>query len=62
MLAGTEDYDITDYVDVSCSRVGQDLRYALDDSKLRSLGWEPQKEFDNELEDIVNYYKNKFIW
>jgi dTDP-glucose 4,6-dehydratase len=62
VLIGSGDCDISDYVDMSCSRVGQDLRYALDDSKLRSLGWEPQKEFDNELEDIVNYYKNKFIW
>jgi len=62
VLTGTGEYDINDYVDMSCSRVGQDLRYSLDDSKLRSIGWEPQKKFDDELEDIVNYYKNKFIW
>ena len=62
MLTGGSDYDIMDYVDTSFSRVGQDLRYALDDSKLRSLGWEPSKVFDEEIIDIVNYYKNKFIW
>jgi dTDP-D-glucose 4,6-dehydratase len=50
------------YLDLSYSRVGQDVRYALDDSKLRSLGWEPQAEFDKELKGIVEYYKNKFIW
>ena len=61
-LLKTEDYNIHDYVDMSCSRAGQDVRYALDDSKLRSLGWSPQKTFDDELGDIVDYYNNKFIW
>lgn len=50
------------YIDFSCNRPGQDVRYALDDSKLRTLGWEPQKVFDEELSSIVQYYKNKFIW
>jgi dTDP-glucose 4,6-dehydratase len=50
------------YVDLSYSRAGQDVRYALDDSKLRALGWEPKAKFDEELPLIVDYYKNKFIW
>lgn len=50
------------YLDLSYHRAGQDVRYALDDSKLRSLGWEPKKVFDLELPDIVQYYKHKFIW
>ena len=54
--------DIETYLDLSYSRIGQDVRYALDDSKLRALGWEPKKVFDNELKNIVQYYKNKFIW
>ena len=62
VLTDGADYDILDYVDTSFSRVGQDLRYALDDFKLRSLGWEPNKVFDEEIVNIVNYYKNKFIW
>jgi len=49
-------------VDTSYSRIGQDVRYALDDSKLRSLGWSPQKKFDDEIVSIAQYYKNKFIW
>jgi dTDP-glucose 4,6-dehydratase len=53
---------IDEYLDMSYSRVGQDVRYALDDSKLRSLGWEPKAIFDRELPEIVDYYKNKFIW
>jgi len=51
-----------EYIDFSCNRPGQDVRYALDDSKLRSIGWEPKKNFDEELKSIVEYYKNKFIW
>lgn len=51
-----------DHLDFSYSRAGQDVRYALDDSKLRALGWEPQTKFDLELPSIINYYKNKYIW
>ena len=43
-------------------RPGQDVRYAIDDSKLKALGWEPKANFDNELEKIVHYYKNNFVW
>jgi dTDP-glucose 4,6-dehydratase len=53
---------MNNYCDFSFNRVGQDIRYALDDSKLRSLGWEPKATFDKELKEIIKYYKNKFIW
>jgi dTDP-glucose 4,6-dehydratase len=53
---------LENYLDLSYHRAGQDVRYALDDSKLKTLGWEPQAEFDKELKGIVNYYKHKFIW
>jgi len=53
---------LEDYCDFSYSRVGQDVRYALDDNKLKSLGWKPVMDFDSELKNIVEYYKNKFIW
>jgi len=43
-------------------RPGQDLRYSIDDSKLKKLGWIPLAEFDIELEKIVAYYKKHFIW
>ena len=50
------------YIDTTFDRRGQDVRYALDDSKLRKLGWTPKKDFDKELKEIVKYYKQKFIW
>jgi len=56
------DDNIEKYLDLTYSRVGQDVRYALDDSKLRLLGWKPKVIFDNELKNIIEYYKNKFIW
>jgi len=57
-----QDDDIEKYLDLSYYRVGQDVRYALDDSKLRGLGWEPKAIFDEELPGIVDYYRHKFIW
>ena len=51
-----------DRVDFSYNRMGQDIRYALNDDKLKSLGWEPQKHFDTEIKEIVEYYRNRFIW
>lgn len=48
--------------DFSYERPGQDLRYSLDDSKLRSLGWKEEANFDDEIIKIANYYKNRFIW
>jgi dTDP-glucose 4,6-dehydratase len=56
------DFDPSKCLDLSHSRIGQDLRYSLDDSKLRSLGWKPKKMFDEELPNIIHYYKDKFIW
>jgi len=40
------------HLDFTYSRVGQDVRYALDDSKLRALGWEPTAVFYQELPGI----------
>ena len=51
-----------DYIDLSYSRQGQDVRYALNDSKLKKLGWNPQKVFSNEIQNIVDYYRANFIW
>jgi dTDP-glucose 4,6-dehydratase len=47
---------------VDSRRVGQDVRYAIDDSKLKGLGWQCQANFDTELEKVVKYYTENFIW
>lgn len=52
-----------DYVDLSFERPGQDVRYSVNDDKLRSLGWEPQADFDSELRSIVKHLKDgRFRW
>ena len=53
---------LDDYIDYSITRPGQDLRYALNDLKLRNLGWKPNKLFKVELPLIIEYYKNVFVW
>jgi len=55
-------YVLEDFIDFSCNRQGQDVRYALNDDKLRALGWKPEMDFNSELKGIVEYYRNKFIW
>ena len=55
-----EDYD--QYLDFSYEREGQDVRYSVDDSKLRKLGWEPKFNFDEEIKHIVKHYKKTFVW
>ena len=50
------------YMDFSYAREGQDVRYALDDTKLRELGWKPKRKFDKEIDKIVKYYKKNFRW
>jgi dTDP-glucose 4,6-dehydratase len=53
--------DIDQFI-TKAERPGQDLRYAIDDSKLKQLGWIPQADFDKELVKIVEYYKANFVW
>ena len=57
-----DEKNIAEYIDFSYTRPGEDVRYALNDSKIKSLGWKPTKKFDNELPSVVAYYKDKFIW
>jgi len=57
-----KNWDINQFVDFSSNRPGQDIRYALNDDKLKALGWTPKKQFDVEISKIVQYYKQKFIW
>jgi dTDP-glucose 4,6-dehydratase len=57
---GDEKY--LDYLDLTTVRPGMDMRYALDDTKLQTLGWQPVASFDEKLEEIVQFYKDNFIW
>jgi dTDP-glucose 4,6-dehydratase len=50
------------HLDLGVKRPGQDVRYAIDDSKLKALGWKPKADFNKELKPIVKYYTKNFIW
>jgi len=43
-------------------RAGHDRRYSLDTSKLRSLGWAPQKPFDEGIAETVAWYRDNRSW
>jgi len=43
-------------------REGHDRRYALDCSKIQSLGWKPNIRFEDGLRDTVTWYKNNISW
>ncbi len=43
-------------------RPGHDLRYSLDCSKLKKLGWKVEYDFDRALEETVNWYVENSWW
>lgn len=43
-------------------RAVNDFRYALDDSKIRKLGWKPEHDFDHWLTKTVEWYKENAWW
>ena len=54
--------DFEEHLDMSYSRPGQDVRYAISCEPLRQLGWKPQKDFDEELPKLVKQYKESWKW
>lgn len=53
---------VEDFVNLNYNREGQDIRYSIDGSKLKSLGWDTYKIFDKEIINIVNSSKEIFRW
>lgn len=51
--------DMIEYVE---HRLGHDFRYAIDDSKIRSLGWKPEHTFDEWLTKTVEWFKENEWW
>ena len=72
-ISSNEEYSVKDIVgkicekmnvtygnvtDTSMDRSGADVRYALDNSKIKALGWQQQKSVSSSIESIVGYYKD----
>lgn len=51
-------YEMTDF---HTSRPGHDLRYALDGSKMKRLGWEPQPAYER-LEEVIHWTLKNNRW
>lgn len=44
-------------------RAGHDLRYAIDANKImKELGWEPSLQFEQGIEETINWYMNNQQW
>jgi dTDP-glucose 4,6-dehydratase len=43
-------------------RLGHDFRYAIDDSKIKALGWKAEKSFDEQLAETVEWFKENEWW
>ncbi len=51
------------YVDRVQDRLGHDLRYSVDISKIQAeLGYEPQVPFEQGLADVVQWYRDNRAW
>ena len=61
-IAKTQNKDLKyEMVDFHSSRPGHDLRYALDGSKMKNMGWEPQSAFKR-LESVVRWTLENDRW
>jgi len=53
------DDSMIEYVE---DRLGHDRRYSIDTSKVRKLGWAPQREFAEALGSTVEWYRDNREW
>ncbi len=54
-----------DRIEYVTDRPGHDRRYAIDASKIKSLGWAPEytrEEFERGLTETIEWYKNNTEW
>ncbi len=54
-----KDEKMIEYVE---DRKGHDLRYSLDSSKVKKLGWKPGKDFGKGLKETIEWYKGNEKW
>ncbi len=57
-LTGRDD----SYIDYVADRPGHDRRYAVDSSKIRALGWQPEHSIAERLATTVDWYRSRSDW
>jgi dTDP-glucose 4,6-dehydratase len=50
------------WIEFMPDRLGHDLRYALDSSRIQALGWAPTHDFATRLEDTIKWYRERRDW
>ena len=50
------------WIEPITDRPGHDLRYAVDSSKLRGLGWAPAHSLEERLQDTISWYRRREDW
>jgi len=61
VILGELDLDDT-WIEHVPDRPGHDLRYAVDSSKVRGLGWRPRHDFTERLADTIDWYRRREDW
>jgi dTDP-glucose 4,6-dehydratase len=53
------DESMIEYV---ADRPGHDWRYSLDSTKLRSMGWRPEYDFETAMRETISWYRDNEWW
>jgi dTDP-glucose 4,6-dehydratase len=49
-------------IEFVADRPGHDLRYSVDTTKIRALGWEPELSFEEALDRTIAWYREREDW
>lgn len=50
------DFDPKSLITFVEDRKGHDLRYAIDNSKVKTLGWQPKMTFEKGIEKTIDWF------
>ncbi len=51
-----------DFIEYVPDRLGHDRRYSLNCEKIKELGWVPESDFEDRLEETITWYKGNSWW
>ncbi len=56
------DRDGETWVQVVPDRLGHDRRYSVDDARIRALGYRPERDFDQGIDETIRWYRDNQAW
>ena len=56
------DRDGETWVQVVADRLGHDRRYSVDDARIRALGYRPERDFDQGIDETIRWYRDNQAW